>query len=164
MAGSRGRSGRRPVPTALKLLRGNPGKRALNDAEPKPEPRLPKPPGHLGPEARREWRRAGRLLMAMGLVSELDRSALAAYCQAWGRWVEAEEQLRKYGMVVKSPSGFPIQSPFLAVANKAMDQMRGYLVEFGMTPASRTRVHADLPAEPDPLDKYRRPLRSGGDS
>jgi P27 family predicted phage terminase small subunit len=108
------------MPTKLKMLRGNPGRRPLNDREPQPEVKLPTSPGHLSDEAKREWRRAGKLLLDMGLVSDLDRAALAGYCQAWGRWVEAEEALRQYGVVVKSPSGFPMQSPFLAVANKAL--------------------------------------------
>jgi P27 family predicted phage terminase small subunit len=82
----------------------------------------------------------GRKLRAFGLVTVIDKAALAAYCQAWGRWVEAEQQLRKYGPVIKSPSGFPIQSPYLTIANKAMEQMTRMLVEFGMTPSSRSRV------------------------
>jgi P27 family predicted phage terminase small subunit len=148
--------GRKPLPTKLKLLSGNPGKRPLNEHEPEPERKLPRPPAHLSAPAKREWRRVGRLLLTLGLVSDLDRGALAAYCQAWGRWVEAEESLKRYGVVVKSPSGFPMQSPFLAIANKAMEQMRQFLGEFGMTPASRTRVHAEPPDAPDPLDELRR--------
>ena len=155
MAGASGRSGRRPAPTKLKLLSGNPGKRRLNEREPEPASRLPEPPDHLSDEAKREWDRVGALLLVVGLVSELDRAALAAYCQAWARWVEAEEALRQYGVVIKSPSGFPMQSPFLAVANKALEQMRWTLVEFGLTPASRTKVHAEAPAADDPLDELR---------
>jgi P27 family predicted phage terminase small subunit len=145
------------MPTKLKMLRGNPGRRPLNDREPEPEVKLPKPPEHLSDEAKREWRRAGKLLLEMGLVSDLDRAALAGYCAAWGRWVEAEAALKQYGVVVKSPSGFPIQSPYLAIANKAMEQMRVFLLEFGLTPASRTRVHASpAPNEPNPLDQFLR--------
>jgi P27 family predicted phage terminase small subunit len=77
-------------------------------------------------------------------MTDIDGAALAAYCQAWARWVEAEENLVKYGVVIKAPSGFPIQSPYLAIANKAMDQMTRLLVEFGMSPSSRSRV---TPAE-----------------
>ena len=154
MAGASGRSGRRPVPTKLKMLRGNPGRRPLNDWEPEPEVKLPKPPEHLSDEAKREWRRAGKLLFAIGLMSALDRAALAGYCTAYARWVEAEEALKTYGVVVKSPSGFPIQSPYLAIANKALEQMRGFLVEFGMTPASRARVHAEPPRQANPLDEF----------
>jgi len=48
-----------------------------------------------------------------------------------------------------------MQSPFLAVANKALEQMRSFLGEFGMTPASRTRLHVQPPTEPDPLEELR---------
>jgi P27 family predicted phage terminase small subunit len=134
--------GRKPVPTALKVLHGNPGKRSLNPNEPKPELKLPPVPAHLSEPAKKEWRRLGRQLLRMGLVTEIDRPALALLCQAWGRWVEAEDALKRYGVMVKSPAGFPMQSPYLAVANKAMEQMRSLLSEFGLTPASRTRVSA----------------------
>jgi P27 family predicted phage terminase small subunit len=75
-------------------------------------------------------------------MTEIDGAALALYCQAWARWIEAEQNLVRYGVVVKSPSGFPMQSPFLAIANKAMEQMTRLLAEFGMSPSSRTRVAA----------------------
>ena len=54
--------------------------------------------------------------------------------------MEAEDELKKYGPVVKAPSGFPVQSPFLAVANRAMKQTKEFLAEFGMSPSARTRV------------------------
>jgi P27 family predicted phage terminase small subunit len=154
--GTAGRSGRKPTPTPLKLLAGNPGRRPLSQAEPTPAPRLPRAPEHLGPEARKEWRRAGRFLLQLGLVSDLDHAALAAYCTAYGRWVEAEQALKAYGLMLKSPNGFPVQSPYLAVANRALEQMRSLLSEFGMSPASRSRVSA-TPAQPqDPFEAFLR--------
>ena len=156
MSGTRGRSGRRPEPTALKVLRGNPGKRPLNPREPRPKVAVPPCPAHLTGEARLEWRRASRLLAQMGLLSRMDKAALALYCQAWGRWVEAEEGLKKHGVMVKSPNGFPMQSPYLAVANEVMEQLRALLAEFGMTPSSRTRLSVDPQGkEPDPLELLR---------
>ena len=145
--------GRRPTPTSLKLLRGNPGKRPLNPQEPRPPVAVPRAPAHLSPEARKEWRRTGRLLAAMGLLAEIDRAALAMYCEAWARWAEAEQALQKYGLIVKSPSGLPMQSPYLAVANKAMEQIGRLLAEFGMSPASRTRVHAAVVGEESELGR-----------
>ena len=134
--------GRKPTPTKLKLLAGNPGGRPLNDREPEPEVVIPDCPDHLSDVAKAEWERTAPELEGLGLLSEIDRAALAGYCAAWGRWVEAEEQLKKTGTIVKSPNNFPIQSPFLAIANKALEQMRGFLTEFGMSPSSRARVHA----------------------
>lgn len=57
--------------------------------------------------------------------------------------------------MVKAPSGFPVQSPFLAIANKALEQMTKLMIEFGMTPSSRTRVHAiGAEKEADPMDAF----------
>jgi P27 family predicted phage terminase small subunit len=106
-------------------------------------------PRHLSDEAKKEWRRIVPELEAVGLITRIDRAALAVYCQAWARWLEAEEALRKYGVMVKSPNGFPMQSPYLAVANKAIEQMRGLLTEFGMSPASRTRISVQEPSDED---------------
>ena len=125
--------GRKPKPPGLSTRRPDRPRGS-------PRVRLPACPPHLQGEARKEWSRVGRKLLAFGLVTDIDRSALAIYCQAWARWVEAEQQLAKYGTVIKSPNGYPMQSPYLAIANKAMDQMAKILVEFGMSPSSRSRV------------------------
>jgi P27 family predicted phage terminase small subunit len=77
----------------------------------------------------------------MGLLSAADRSALAAYCTVYSRWVHAEGQVRKFGAIVKSPEkGFPMKSPYLSVADQAMEAMRKFMVEFGLTPSSRSRI------------------------
>ncbi len=146
--------GPRPLPTSIKFLRGTQRGDRANPHQPKVRVAIPACPAHLSVEAKKEWRRMGRELAALGLLTSIDRTALALYCQAWGRWVEAEEALMQYGVMVKSPSGFPMQSPYLAVAKKAMEQMRQLLTEFGMSPSSRTRVQA-LPfaAEPDEMEQ-----------
>jgi P27 family predicted phage terminase small subunit len=98
-------------------------------------------------------------LYKAGLLTHLDRAALAAYCQAWGRWIEAERMLSKYGSVIKSPSGYLMQSPYLAIANKALAQAMRILTEFGMTPSSRSRIA--VPAGPDEVDPFESFLRGG---
>ena len=132
--------GRKPKPTAIKELAGNPGKRALNDREPKPTTKLPPCPSYLVGEARREWYRMGRQLLDLGVLTTVDRTALAAYCVAYARWVEAEAQVRKLGLVVKTAAGNLIQNPYLSIANRAMEQTIKLAAEFGMTPSSRSRV------------------------
>ena len=74
------------------------------------------------------------------LLTTFDRAALAAYCQAWGRWVEAEERLSETPTLVRTPSGHIQQSPWLGVANKQLELMGRYMVELGLTPAARSRV------------------------
>ena len=96
--------GAKPKPTNLKILQGNPGKRPLNKREPKPKLLIPDVPDHLTQSARDEWDRVSRELYMLGLLSSIDRSALAGYCQAYSRWVDAEEGIRKTGLVVKTLS------------------------------------------------------------
>jgi P27 family predicted phage terminase small subunit len=132
--------GRRPKPTRLKVLTGNPGKRPLNEDEPHPEPAVPECPPELGEAARREWDRLVHELAALRLLTNLDRAALAAYCAAYGLWADAIENINKYGTMVKSPTGYPIQSPYVAIANRQAEIMMRIASEFGFTPASRSRI------------------------
>lgn len=97
-----------------------------------------------------------KLLFGLRLVTEIDRAALAAYCQAWARWIEAEEKIRTDGMVITTDKGNLIQSPYVGIANQSMKQMRAFLVEFGMTPSSRSKVSTPAEDESDPYEQYRR--------
>lgn len=132
--------GRKPKPTALKRLDGNPGKRGYNHAEPVPPEGCPDCPPHLSDAARAEWQRLATTLHEMGVLTLADRAALAAYCQAWGRWVEAEEKLKGTPTLLKAPSGYVQQNPWLSIANKQLELMGRYMAELGLTPASRSRV------------------------
>lgn len=145
--------GRKPVPTELKILHGNPGHRPLNEFEPKPDVEIPECPEHLDAEAKAEWGRIAPELAALGILTRIDRAALAGYCQAWSRWVYAEQQLAKFGVIVKS-GGALAQSPYLPISNKALENMRKFLAEFGMTPSSRSRVKTAEPKDEDGFDSF----------
>ena len=121
-----GRRGPKPLPTVLKLARGNPGKRRLNQNEPQPDPELGvgDPPTDMPDAARGEWTRLGSELEAMGVLTHVDRHTFIAYCRNWARLIEANEMCHELGDVVKSPSGYPIQNPYRAVANKAYQQCK----------------------------------------
>src|SRR3981081_4603684 len=84
MARSRWRSdmrGRRPKPTRLKVLTGNPGKRPLNETEPRPEPAIPDCPMELGEVARREWNRLAGEIASLKLLTNRERAYIAPLCQ-----------------------------------------------------------------------------------
>lgn len=149
-------AGRKPKPTALKALQGNPGKRPLNEREPKLKPKRPSAPRFLEGEAKKEWNRMVKLLLPLKLLSEVDRAALAAYCQAWSRWIDAEQHIQRDGMVISTDKGNLIQSPYVGIANSAMKQMRAFLVEFGMTPSSRSRVSVPTDDDADTYENFRR--------
>lgn len=138
-----GARGRKPKPTALKVLEGNPGKRPLNANEPKPQRKAPKCPLWLEPEAKKEWRRMAKILERLGILTQIDSSAFAGYCQAYARWKEAEEFLTKHGTIFKTPSGYIQQVPQVSIAQTYLKVMKDFCSEFGLTPASRTRIRVD---------------------
>jgi len=135
--------GRKPRPTALKKLAGNPGRRPLNDHEPMPKPGNLEPPSWLDAGARAEWSRIVPELIAVGIFSVLDRPALEAYCTAYSRWRATEEKISKLKAIIfKTKTGYPQILPHVSAAHKYLSVMRDLLPEFGMTPASRSRISA----------------------
>ena len=141
MAGYPGKQYSKPKPTALRILEGNRGHRPLNDREPRATVKLPSPPKQLSATAKREWRRTGRLLREMGIITEIDAAQFAAYCQSYARWLECQELLAKLSVLIKGQMGLVV-NPLLRVARDAQEQFTRALVEFGMSPSSRTRIHA----------------------
>lgn len=149
--------GRKPTPSALKLVKGNPGKRGLNKQEAKPDLARPLPPAFLCDDAKVEWGRVIDKLFAAGLMTELDRGVLAAYCQSYGVWAQAERALARMaeadplnsGLIVTTTNGNAVQNPLLGTANKAKSDMVRYALEFGMSPSARSRVNA----KPDDHEK-----------
>ncbi|MEW5817748.1 MAG: phage terminase small subunit P27 family, partial [Spirochaetota bacterium] len=124
--------GRKPKPTVLKLLEGNPGRRPLNQKEPKPEKKAPRCPAWLAPEAKKEWRRMSRQMENLGVLTQVDAAAFAGYCQAYARWKEAEEFISKHGTIFKTPSGYIQQVPQVSVAQTYLKIMRDFCSEFGL--------------------------------
>jgi P27 family predicted phage terminase small subunit len=150
-------AGRKNKPTALKKFEGNPGKRPLNDQEPQPDRTPPTCPAWLLPEAKREWRRVVPELERLGLITLVDRAALAGYCQAYAQWRRAEEALKEgltYEYLGQNFKAKIELRPEAAVAQKYLSQVRAFCAEFGLTPSARGRMSVPgQPAEQDPLDK-----------
>ena len=137
-----------PKPTAMEILEGRPGHRPINRNEPKPRNIAPKCPDHLDEKARKEWRRIVPILMRMRVLTEADGYALASLCQTYSTMVKAQEKLNEAGFLYKSPSGYVMQSPVLAVVNQCIETIVKLSREFGLTPAARSRVIATA-AEPE---------------
>jgi P27 family predicted phage terminase small subunit len=156
-------SGPPPTPTVLRLMRGNPGKRPIRP-EPQP-PRTaepPEPPSFLVGHAADEWWRVAPVLHQMGLLSQLDVAALAAYCVAYTRWRQAEEALAKMaekdpvtgGMLIKGALGDARVNPLARVAANAARDMVAFASQFGMTAAARARIAAGPFGQPPGPGKF----------
>lgn len=154
--------GRKPKPTNLKLVQGNPGKRKINKKEPRPKIIIPTPPAHLSATAKREWKRVSTELFNLGLLSGVDRAALGAYCQAYSRWVAAENSINalakkdkvNHGLLITTSNNNTIQNPAVGIANKAMADLIKFAAEFGMTPSARSRIEASPLVEDNKADEF----------
>ena len=78
-------------------------------------------PEHLDPAAVAKWH---ELAPTLDTTQPGVADALAAYCVAYSRWTQAEQQVGLLGLVVKSPAGFAVANPYIAIAAAAQRQMR----------------------------------------
>ena len=135
--------GRKPKPTILKVLEGNPGKQKLPKGEPVVVPaEMVEPPSFLDKYAIEEWNRLAPGLYEIGVLTPLDRSVFAAYCDSVSEWRRARELMTKGldGLVSSKASGNQAKSVLLDIANAAAKNMLKFGVELGLTPSARSRL------------------------
>ena len=161
--------GRRPLPTAVKAMRGTLRNDRVNRAEPNLEIAIPPCPRELSPIAKREYRRLGRELKGACLITKLDRACLVGYSIAFAHVLAAEKMIQETGLVVRGRAGTPVASPFALLQASALKSLRNFAAEPGASPSSRSRVHAvEQPPATDPLEDFlnagrRRPADDASD-
>lgn len=153
-----------PKPTKLKLVQGNPGRRALNKHEPK-FGGAPKCPDWLTPDAKIEWKRVVKELSALDMIRGVDTASLAAYAQAFARWKSAERIVDCEGQTVSEPIvsksgeviGYKVRRhPATIVAKDAATQMLRASALFGFDPSSRSRLSVGEGSVADPFEEFMR--------
>ena len=146
------------TPTHLALVKGNPSKRAVNKKEPKPPSGVPPIPKHFDKMGKYWFKRIGEELDAVGVMTTLDGKALELLIEAYTEYRQHCDVLAEEGYTYKtvSASGEEIVKahPAAVMKSDAWKRIRAMLAEFGMTPASRSKVGAKGPAEVDPLDEF----------
>ncbi len=157
-------AGRRPKPTALRLIEGNPGKRAINKKEPNPRKEIPSCPAHLTDAGKVAWGRLCALLDRMGVLTEADAFALERLCDCYTEILECRElievQGRTYDSARKSKDGdmeiLIKANPAVAMLADADRRFKSHLVQFGLTPAARSKVQVkdDGDQKQDPLQEF----------
>lgn len=166
--------GRKPKPTALKELAGNPGHRPLNKLEPKPEGALPDCPKELrGPE-KLAWRVVADEMKSV--LTAADQFVLVAFCVAWGQMLEALRDIRKHGVLVpmpvqagddknqlalnlalagskqELPPAMRVQNPAQSILKNSMLMVQKLAGDLGLTPSARARLKAESEAPDDAED------------
>lgn len=152
-----GKRGPAPMPAKVLKLRGTyrPDRDAPNPVDP---PRPPKPPAcpswfardvPWGALARKEYRRLSRELLELGLLAEVDRDALLAYCDAVARWQYWRAELAGRSWIQITESGYASPVPEVSFMNRALDDMRKWGALFGLSPSDRRNVSAAPKQETD---------------
>jgi P27 family predicted phage terminase small subunit len=153
--------GNRPKPRARKILEGNPGKRRLPEGEPILPVEAPFRPEHLGVAAQEVWARKVREHIEAGVLSKLDGDVLAGYCEMY-------VLSARLSAVINDPAWAPLlietvvdsdggtqprvkSNPAIKEKLAVLREMRLHAIEFGDTPASRSKVQAKQD-ERDPLE------------
>lgn len=150
-------------PTALRKLGARAHRKKdtnKNEPQPKLHKNVPEPPDFLDSSGKQEWVRMAPVLLGLGLLSDIDEVSLAAYCQHYAMWVKTTKRLQREGMVTRIEGKFPRLNPIISIQQRAQAEMRKWLLEFGMTPASRSRMSVAPPEEEiDPMEEF---LKGGG--
>ena len=127
-----------------------------------PKGRLPRCPDWLEDDAKKEWKRLGKVLAEMGMLTHLDMMAFAGYCQAYARWKGAEEFITQHGDMVRTPNGYLQQVPQVSIAQTYLKIMNKFAEQFGLTPSSRSRIIASDGGPADAADEMENLLGGGG--
>jgi len=155
----------RPLPDNVRALRGGDKtyrrKSAGADVEHEYLTRLPHCPPGLGEIAKREFKRAGKIMVKAGMLTAADITALTLYAATYEKWMIARDNIRDLGHIVLSPNGYPMPSPWVAIEKAAAEQLRRWCAEFGLTPASRSGVKLPKNKSKGALSKRRLKRRAG---
>ncbi len=144
-----GRRGPKATPTAILEARGS---REIENRthEPKPAKGCQECPTWLAAEAKREWAIIVPHLESLGLLTMVDKAALAAYCTAWAEFRQATETLQRKGRYITiKATGYVQSHPAVSQQRSAWAAIKTFSALFGLDPADRTKLHAEPVAEPD---------------
>ena len=156
--------GRKPKPSALRVLEGNPGKRPINKNEPEPEPGIPPAPENMSEQAKKAWAAVSVKLDKIGVLTEVDDWALEQLCENYAEILELRAEIKKDGrfqtVTNKNGDTRTVNHPAATQLADAERRFKAMLEQFGLTPSARVRVKAN-PKTGNPFESYRARKFSG---
>ena len=151
-----GKRGRIPKSDEQKRIEGNPGKRRSSGSEPpfRSAGLGVNPPDWLDPVAKEKWYEVFPELQQAGLLTVVDMSSLAAYCQSWAEMVISTKQLQAEGRTVRTERGYTYPHPAVAMQRSAMAAIAKFSACYGLDPSSRSRFTGYSPDQEDELADF----------
>lgn len=147
--------GRKPTPTHLKIVSGNPGRRPLPQNEPMPVGDLNESPEWLTESQKAGWRYVIEHA-PKGLLKPLDSALLVLWVVAEDIHRQAAESLAESGSLTTPGSmGQPVPSPYLHIMASQCQIMFKAAAEMGFSPAARTRIQVVQETGPNEFSRLR---------
>ena len=137
-----GLRGPAPKPTEQKLLEGTYRADRAPHNEPKPKIIADRCPEWLTDEGKKEYRRHAKMLKRLRVMTEADHLALVALANEYGEWRAACDMVNLEGAVLRGKNGGAYLNPWHGKASNHFKNMVKLMQEFGLTPASRSRIEA----------------------
>lgn len=162
-------AGRKPKPTAVKKLEGNPGHRALPSNEPRYDAASDRAPTGMSEDARKLWHQIAHDVIGAGVLRSVDVPAFTLMAEHYALAMEAAREIaamvaaraagdaekRLSPLLTVDSNGNERKTPLLQVFRDNAAAYRAFAAEFGLTPSSRARIHvqgdADQPSLADEL-------------
>ena len=139
--------GPKPQPAHLKLLRGNPGKRAIPSGSPQPSPANTRTPAWLDPIAKGVWRLLAKDLASAGLLTVLDRHLFEAYCATYARMRRADQALQ-------AETDPKVRAGLARAARQEATLLKTLAAEMGLSQTTRSQTTPIVDPGPDPFSKW----------
>jgi len=130
---------KKKTPTVLAIAKGKKLDPEEIRNEPNPEGDLLEAPEWFNDQQTEIWNAAIQSA-PKGLLRILDKSILTIWVVASAAHKYAVQELEEEGLVILTPQGYPVQSPYLQIVNKQAEIMIKAGSEMGFTPSSRTKV------------------------
>ena len=131
--------GRKPRPTKLKILSGEPNKSRINEHEPEAPEGQPVMPDGLDEVGRKAWHALCESLDALGILSTVDHHALELYCHSYSGYRDALAKAQQFGQILMI-DGKPRRNPLMTEVHMHRAEIMRMQSEFGLPPSSRSRL------------------------
>lgn len=133
-------------PTHLRAVEGFPDKRPVNQNEPMPDKGFHPAPDYFTDQEKDWYNDMCRELVKFGVMTLIDSRAVEMMTSAYSEYRSLREcvQADGYTMTTTTMNGEPTvkANPAVAMMSDAWRRFRGMATEFGMTPASRSKVNS----------------------
>ena len=139
--------GRKPKPAHLKLLQGNPGRRAIPSGDLRPTPASTRTPAWLDPIGKGVWRLLAKDLASAGLLTVLDRHLFEAYCATYAR-------MRRADQAFQDETDLKVRAGLARAARQEGTLLKTLAAEMGLSQTTRGQTTPITDPGFDPFSRF----------